>query len=93
MENKMLNYSKKFEFDQAAGVKIQTGKLETVKKIMQAIEKDLNSPAIDEYHSAAIAVQVLYNYLEQGGKFHNDCKELLNQIKEHFEESGKTTTH
>lgn len=89
----MPDYSKKFEFDQAAGVKIQTGKLETVKKIMQVIERDLNSPAIDEYHSAAIAVQVLYNYLEQGGKFHNECKEFLKQVRDHFDDLSKFSTH
>lgn len=89
----MPDYSKKIEFDQKSGVKIQTGKLETVKKIIEAIEKDLNNPAMENYHSAAIAIQVIYNYFEHGGKFHAECEAFIKVLRNHFKETNESITH
>ena len=85
----MEDYTNKLEFDQKAGVIIQTGKLETIKKIIEAIESDLNEPEIEKYHSAAIAIQVLYDYLEKGGGFYRECKLFLERLKSHFNNSEK----
>jgi len=89
----MKNFADNLKFDQASGVKIQAGKLETVKKIIEAIENDLYSLEIDKYHRAAIAIQVLYDYFESGGKFHNECKDFLKKLINHSKETSETTAH
>lgn len=82
-------------FDMESAVKIQTGKLTSIKKTIQKMEEDLNSGELNGYHSAAIAIEVLSNYLGCKNRFVRDCRDFMKLVIQEIdkEKSEKQSHH